>query len=153
MSVRLIEGDCLEMMAGMESGSVDLVLADPPYGSTECTWDSVIPLGPLWAELRRVIRPRGAITLCCKQPFTSALIASNREMFRYCWYWEKSKGANFAQTGYRPPGRRRGGGSVLAGPGGLLQGSDHAVLPAEGEVGTVRASEVGGYVTRQQGDE
>jgi site-specific DNA-methyltransferase (adenine-specific) len=102
MSVRLIEGDCLEMMAGMESGSVDLVLADPPYGSTECTWDSVIPLGPLWAELRRVIRPRGAITLCCKQPFTSALIASNREMFRYCWYWEKSKGANFAQTGYRP---------------------------------------------------
>ncbi len=102
--MKLICGDALDVLPTLESESVDMVLADPPYGggTTACVWDSVIPLAPLWEQLCRIVKPQGAIAICCKQPFTSSLITSNREMFRYCWYWEKSKGANFAQTGFRP---------------------------------------------------
>lgn len=100
--MRLICGDCLVEMHNIPAGSVDMILCDLPYAVTNCAWDSIIPFEPLWEHYRRVIKPRGAIALFCKQPFTSALITSNPRMFRYCWYWEKSKGANFAQTGYRP---------------------------------------------------
>lgn len=102
MTWTLHQGDCLEVLPTLPSASVDLILADPPYGSTECRWDCQIPLATLWGELHRIIKPQGAIVLCCKQPFTSSLILSNPERFRYCWYWEKSTGSNFAQTGFRP---------------------------------------------------
>ncbi len=98
----LYHGDCLEVLPTLAAGSVDAVVTDPPYGTTACKWDSVIPLGPMWQNLRELVRQQGAVVLCAKQPFSSALVASNREQFRYCWYWEKSKGANFAQTSYRP---------------------------------------------------
>jgi site-specific DNA-methyltransferase (adenine-specific) len=84
-------GDCLEVMADIPDGSVDMVLADPPYGTTACKWDTVIPLESMWAELKRVIKPNGAIVMTASQPFTTTLISSNMKMFKYCWVWKKTK--------------------------------------------------------------
>jgi site-specific DNA-methyltransferase (adenine-specific) len=81
--------------------SIQLILTDLPYGLTECKWDSVIPLADLWKEYKRIIKPTGAIVLFGQQPFTSCLIASNYEMFKYSLVWKKSKTGNFAQAPYR----------------------------------------------------
>ena len=86
---RLILGDCLEVLPTLAAASVDMVLADLPYGTTACRWDAVIPLEPLWNEYRRIVKPNGAIVLTAAQPFTSALISSNFKMFRYVWVWDK----------------------------------------------------------------
>jgi len=94
MTTRLMKGDCLERMEEIESGSVDMVLADPPYGTTACKWDSVIPLEPMWEQLKRVIKPNGAIVMTASQPFTTTLISSNMKMFKYCWVWNKKKAGN-----------------------------------------------------------
>jgi len=83
---RLIQGDCLEVMPGL--GPVDCVLTDPPYGTTACKWDSVIPFAPMWAHLKRIVKPSGAIVLMASQPFTSALVMSNVAIFKYCWVWD-----------------------------------------------------------------
>ena len=72
-----------------------MVMTDPPYGTTACKWDSIIPLEPMWEHLKRVIKPNGAIVMTASQPFTTTLIASNVKMFKYCWVWEKSKFCNF----------------------------------------------------------
>ena len=85
----LMLGDCLELMGDIPDGSVDMVLADPPYGTTACKWDSMIPLEPMWAHLKRVIKPNGAIVMTASQPFTTTLIHSNMRMFKYCWVWDK----------------------------------------------------------------
>lgn len=90
--LNLVLGDCLERMKEIPDGSVDLVLTDPPYGTTACKWDSVIPLEPMWKELKRVIKPNGAIVLFAAQPFTSILISSNLKGFKYDWTWRKPKG-------------------------------------------------------------
>ena len=90
MTTRLMKGDCLERMEEIESGSVDMVLADPPYGTTQNKWDSVIPLEPMWEQLKRVIKPNGAIVMTCAQPFTSVLGASNIKDLKYSWVWEKT---------------------------------------------------------------
>jgi site-specific DNA-methyltransferase (adenine-specific) len=89
-------------MKEIDDGSVDAVIADPPYGTTACKWDSVIPLEPMWAQLKRVIKPNGAIVLFGSQPFTTALIASNLGEFKYSWVWEKSKGSNFTHAKNMP---------------------------------------------------
>ncbi len=90
-TVDLMQGDCLEMMAEIETGSVDMVLCDPPYGTTACKWDAVIPFEPMWAGVRRVLKKNGAAVFTASQPFTSALVMSNVEMFAYEWVWVKSK--------------------------------------------------------------
>jgi len=100
--IELIQGDCLEKMKEIPDGSVDMVLTDPPYGTTACKWDSVIPLEPMWEQLKRVIKPNRAIVMTASQPFTTTLIASNMKMFKYCWVWESNKAANFAQAPYMP---------------------------------------------------
>jgi site-specific DNA-methyltransferase (adenine-specific) len=100
--MKLMQGDCLERMKEIESGSVDMVLADPPYGTTACKWDSIIPLEPMWEQLKRVIKPNGAIVMTASQPFTTTLIASNMKMFKYCWVWEKSKGVGFLNAKNAP---------------------------------------------------
>ena len=91
----LMLGDCLERMKEIPDGSVDMILADPPYGTTACKWDSIIPLEPMWAHLKRVIKPNGAIVMTASQPFTTTLISSNMKMFKYCWVWEKQKVTGF----------------------------------------------------------
>ncbi len=88
-------GDCLERMKEIPDGSVDMILADPPYGTTACKWDSIIPLTPMWEQLKRVIKSNGAIVMTASQPFTSKLIISNLEMFKYEMIWEKDNSSNF----------------------------------------------------------
>jgi DNA modification methylase len=90
--INLMIGDCLERMKEIPDGSVDMVLADPPYGTTACKWDSVIPIEPMWKQLKRVIKPNGAIVMTAIQPFTSILVCSNLKMFKYDWVWKKPKG-------------------------------------------------------------
>jgi len=91
MKVNLMKGDCLKRMRDIEDGSVDMVLADPPYGTTACKWDTVIDLERMWAELKRIVKPNGAIVMTASQPFTSVLGASQVGMLKYCWYWRKSR--------------------------------------------------------------
>lgn len=88
----LIEGDCLVEMQTLDVGSVDLVLCDLPYGTTQNKWDSVIPLEPLWAAYWRLLKPNGAAVLTAAQPFTSALVMSQLKAFKYDWTWRKPKG-------------------------------------------------------------
>lgn len=85
----LMNGDCLERMREIPDGSVDMVLTDPPYGTTACKWDSVIPFEPMWSELERLIKPDGAIILFGSEPFSSMLRCSNIKMFKYDWIWDK----------------------------------------------------------------
>ena len=75
--IDLMRGDCLQLMRSIPDGSIDAVITDPPYGTTACKWDSVIPFAPMWEQLKRIIKPNGAILLFGSQPFTSALIMSN----------------------------------------------------------------------------
>ena len=89
--IQLMQGDCLERMKEIPDGSVDMILADPPYGTTACKWDSIIPLEPMWAQLKRVIKPNGAIVMTAAQPFTSALVMSNPAMFKYSFVWQKTQ--------------------------------------------------------------
>ena len=98
----VLQGDCLELMKDIPDGSVDMILADLPYGTTACKWDTIIPFEPLWEQYKRIIKPNGAIVLTASQPFTSALVMSNPKMFKYEWVWKKNAGSNFAQTKYQP---------------------------------------------------
>lgn len=102
MKIKLINGDCLEEMKKIADGSVDLVLTDPPYGTTACKWDIVIPFEPMWEQLKRVTKKNGAIVLFGSQPFTSALVMSNPKMFKYEWVWEKSKATGFLNSKIMP---------------------------------------------------
>ena len=100
--IDLRQGDCLELMKDIPDGSVDAIITDPPYGTTACKWDSVIPFEPMWAELKRIIKPNGAIVLFGSQPFTSALVMSNPKMFKYEWVWEKSHPTGLFSAKYSP---------------------------------------------------
>ena len=95
MKQRIIKGDCLEVMKDIENKSIDMILCDLPYGTTDCKWDTVIPFEPLWEQYRRIIKDKAAIVLTASQPFASKLVVSNLKMFRYEWIWEKSKAGNF----------------------------------------------------------
>ena len=85
----LMLGDCLERMKEIESGSVDMVLADPPYGTTACKWDSIIDLPLMWEQLKRIIKPNGAIVITAQSPYDKVLGCSNLPMLKYEWVWEK----------------------------------------------------------------
>ena len=87
--------DCLEGMKKIPDKSVDMILCDLPYGTTACKWDTIIPFEPLWEQYERIIKSKGNIVLTSSQPFTSKLIASNLDMFRHEWIWEKDNGTNF----------------------------------------------------------
>lgn len=89
-AVDLYLNDCLAVLPRIRNESVDLICADPPYGTTENEWDSVIPLEAMWKQLRRVIKPQGAIVLTASQPFTTVLIVSAMDLFKYEWIWEKN---------------------------------------------------------------
>ena len=98
----ILFGDCLERMAEIPDGSVDMVMADLPYGTTACKWDSVIPLDAMWSEYKRVCKPDAAIVLTATQPFTAALVMSNLKGFKHEWIWRKDKAGNFASAKYAP---------------------------------------------------
>ena len=100
--MKLLNGNCLELMKDIPEGSVDLILCDPPYGTTDCKWDSVLPLDKLWEQYDRVLKPDGVAVLFAAQPFTTQLIMSNRKAFRYCWYWLKNQPTGFTYARYQP---------------------------------------------------
>ena len=100
--LKLMQGDCLELMKDIQDGSVDLVLTYPPYGTTACKWDSVIPFEPMWAQLKRVAKKNAAIVLFGSEPFSSALRMSNLAMFKYDWVWEKSRSTLFQHANKMP---------------------------------------------------
>jgi|TARA_R110000772_G_scaffold196790_1_gene307577 site-specific DNA-methyltransferase (adenine-specific) len=100
--IDLRKGDCLELMKTIETGSIDAIITDPPYGTTACKWDSVIDFKLMWEQLNRIIKPNGAIVLFGSQPFTSALIMSNPKGFKYEWIWQKTKGSNFQTLKHQP---------------------------------------------------
>lgn len=89
--MKLYKGDCLEVMKQIETGSVDAIITDPPYGTTACKWDSVIDFGLMWEQLNRVIKPNGAIVLFGSEPFSSALRMSNINNYKYDWIWKKTR--------------------------------------------------------------
>ncbi len=103
-NIKLHHGDCLDKMRTIPDGSIDMILADPPYGVTANKWDSAIPLEPMWKHLKRIIKPHGAIVMTATQPFTTILIHSNRGMFKYCWVWIKSQAVGHLNA-YRMPMR------------------------------------------------
>jgi len=99
---QLILGDCLDELSKIFDKSIDLVLTDPPYGTTSCKWDSIIPFKPMWIELKRIIKDNGCIVLFGTEPFSSFLRTSNINWFKYDWIWEKQKASNFMSAKYSP---------------------------------------------------
>jgi DNA modification methylase len=89
-NIWLMKGDCLERMKEIPDGSVDMILTDPPYGTTQNKWDSIIDLPSMWGELWRVLKPNGVVVLCASQPFTSNLISSQYNNYKYEWVWVKN---------------------------------------------------------------
>ena len=102
--MKLIHGDCLAEMDKLitEGVKVDAIITDPPYGTTACKWDTVIPFEPMWERLNKLIKPNGAIVLFGSEPFSSALRMSNIKKYKYDWIWEKEQGSNFATVKYMP---------------------------------------------------
>jgi site-specific DNA-methyltransferase (adenine-specific) len=98
----LLFGNCLERMKEIPDGSVDLILTDPPYGTTRCKWDNIIPFEPMWQELKRIIKPNGAIVLFGSEPFSSALRMSNINNYKYDWKWDKVIPSGFQVARYKP---------------------------------------------------
>lgn len=99
---QIFNEDCFATFKRIEDHSIDMIFCDPPYGTTSHKWDSVIPLAEMWTQLRRICKPRAAIVFTSSQPFTSILISSNIDMFRYCWVWEKSRPANYPLAKKQP---------------------------------------------------
>ena len=98
----ILLGDCLELMKDIPDGSVDMILADLPYGTTSNKWDAVIPFEPMWELYWKVLKPTGVIVLTASQPFSSALIMSQPKYFKHEWIWLKNRGSNFANTVREP---------------------------------------------------
>jgi len=92
--IDLRHGDCLELMKGIPDNSIDMVLTDPPYGTTRCKWDSIIPFEPMWEQLKRITKDNGAICLFGSEPFSSHLRLSNLKNYKYDWIWDKVSGGN-----------------------------------------------------------
>lgn len=138
---QLYNEDCFETFKRIPNGSVDMVLCDLPYGTTACKWDAVIPFEPLWREYRRVCKTNAAIVLTASQPFTSALVTSNIDRFKYSWVWVKDIATghlsahnmpmknyedipvfSFGQPTYSPQGLKRFGKLVKRGNNGRVFG-------------------------------
>lgn len=100
--IKLLQGDCLELMQDIPDKSVDMILCDLPYGTSACKWDSVIPFDKPWCSYERIIKDSGAIVLFGSEPFSSILRTSNLKLYKYDWKWEKPSGANFLNFKYQP---------------------------------------------------
>ena len=100
--MKLYNGDCLEIMKSIPDKSIDAIITDPPYGTTACKWDSVIPFDLMWTQLNRIIKPNGAIVLFGSEPFSSALRMSNIKKYKYDWVWNKPRGTGFQIVKYKP---------------------------------------------------
>lgn len=102
MSIEIRNGDCLELMRDLPDRSIDMILCDLPYGTTEIKWDTPLPFAPMWEQYERIIKDNGAIVLFSAQPFTTDLIASNRNLYRYEIIWEKTTPTGFLNAHKMP---------------------------------------------------
>lgn len=102
VDIKLIQGDCLDKMKDIPDVSIDAIITDPPYGTTACKWDSIIPFDEMWVRLNKLIKPNGAIVLFGCEPFSSALRMSNIKNYKYDWVWGKESPSNFFQAKYCP---------------------------------------------------
>ena len=100
--MKLLQGDCLELMKDISNKSIDLILCDLPYGTTHNKWDTIIPFDKLWVQYKRIIKDNGAILLFSQMPFGASLIMSNPKMFRYEWIWEKNQAVGFLNAKKMP---------------------------------------------------
>ena len=100
--MKLYNDDCLKVLPMIPDKSIDLILTDPPYGTTQCKWDSVIPFEPMWNQLKRVIKDNGCIALFGSEPFSSYLRTSNIKWFKYDWIYRKPQGTNPMASKYMP---------------------------------------------------
>lgn len=100
--IKLLKGNCLELMSDIQDKSVDLILCDLPYGNTACKWDSIIPFEDLWKQYKRIVKDNGVIALFGSEPFSSLLRCSNIKMYKYDWIWKKNKSSNFINCKYQP---------------------------------------------------
>ena len=98
----ILHGDCLELMKDIPNGSIDAIITDPPYQTTACKWDIMIPFDLMWEQLNRIIKPNGAIVLFGSEPFSSSLRMSNIKNYKYDWVWEKSRKTGHLQAKKRP---------------------------------------------------
>ena len=101
-NIELWQGNCLELMKNIPDKSVDMILCDLPYGTTQCKWDSIIPFDKLWEQYNRVTKDNAAIVLFGSEPFTSMLICSNIKTFKYNWIWQKNKTTGFLNAKRQP---------------------------------------------------
>lgn len=101
-AVTLYHGDCRTILPDLGKGSVDFICTDPPYGMTDCEWDTTDPLDLIWPLLRRLLTPTGSVAMTASQPFTSALVQSNLKAFKTEWIWEKNAGSNFGTVKRQP---------------------------------------------------
>ncbi len=95
-------GDCLDIMPLIPSGSIDMILCDLPYGTTSCSWDTIIPFNKLWEQYKRIIKDKGVVILFGSEPFSSLLRTSNLIWYKYDWIWEKNNAGNFQLVNYQP---------------------------------------------------
>ncbi len=100
--MKLLHGDCLELMKDIPDESVDMILTDPPYGTTCCEWDKPVDLSAMWEQILRVAKPDAAMVFFSQQPFAAELIRSNKKLFRYEWIWEKSNATGFLNAKKMP---------------------------------------------------
>jgi len=98
----ITQGNCLDLLPRVASGSVDMVLCDLPYGTTANKWDVIIPFDALWAEYKRILKPNGVVVLTAQSPFDKALGASNLPWLKYEWIWEKAQGTGFLNANKAP---------------------------------------------------
>ena len=146
--INLYHGDCLEVMKGIPDGSVDAIITDPPYGTTACKWDSVIPFEAMWEQLKRVIKPNGAIVLFGSEPFSSVLRMSNIKMYKYDWVWVKPQGVDPFMSKIRPLNNIENiivfGGKIMYNPE-MSSGKPYHIIRDK----TNRVKETSGAIMRQ----
>jgi site-specific DNA-methyltransferase (adenine-specific) len=152
---KVIQGDCLEVMKGIPDKSIDMILCDLPYGTTACKWDTIIPFEPLWEQYKRIIKDNGAIVLTASQPFTSALVMSNVNMFKYEWIWNKITGRGHLVAKHRPMAQHEnilvfGDGKIKYNPQMVLMDKPQRGYSSDGDVGNERTKIMGGRTTKQR---
>lgn len=115
--------EALELLNLLPDQSIDAIITDLPYGTTACAWDEVIPFAPMWEGVKRVLKPRGVFVTTASQPFTSALVMSNPEWFKYSWVWKKTRGSGFINAKNRPISIHED--VLVFSPGTIANGSDN----------------------------
>jgi len=152
---KIIHGDCLEEMKNIPDKSIDMILCDLPYGTTACKWDTIIPFEPLWEQYKRVIKDNGAIVLTASQPFTSALVMSNIDWFKYEWVWNKITGRGHLVAKHRPMAQHEnilvfGKGKTKYNPQMVLMDKPQKGYSSDGNIGDTRTAIMGGKTTKQR---